>query len=155
MVATIIAAEFPRQIFSGQTNLMSGLYPTVFWWLFAISLALFLLTPLVVGWLVVRMPADYFTAGYRRQLVYWDRHWALRWTVRGAKNLLGAGLIAAGILMLFVPGQGLLTIVVGILLVDFPGKYRLERWLVTRPTVWRTINSLRGRAKCEPLVRPD
>lgn len=134
---------------------MNGLYPTVFWWLFAISLALLLLTPAAVGGLVVRMPADYFTASRRRRLAFYDQHWALRWAVRGAKNLLGAVFIAAGVVMLFAPGQGLLTIVVGVLLVDFPGKYRLERWLVTRPTVWRAINWLRGRARCEPLVRPE
>ena len=44
--------------------------------------------------------------------------------------------------MLVAPGQGLLTMVVGLLLVDFPGKYRLERWLVTRQQVWRSINWL-------------
>jgi hypothetical protein len=70
------------------------------------------------------------------------------------KNLLGAVLIVAGLLMLVVPGQGLLTIAVGLALTDFPGKFRLERWIVKRPSVWRTINWLRRRAGREPLERP-
>ena len=56
--------------------------------------------------------------------------------------------------MLVTPGQGVLTIVVGMLLFDFPGKFRLERWLVTRPTVWRSINWLRERAGREPSQTP-
>ena len=63
-------------------------------------------------------------------------------------------LVLAGLIMLVVPGQGLLTLAVGLVLVDFPGKYRLERWLVTRPPVWRAINWLRKRAGREPLERP-
>jgi hypothetical protein len=72
-----------------------------------------------------------------------------------AKNLLGILLALAGLVMLVVPGQGLLTLVAGLMLVDFPGKYRLERWLATRPPVWRSINWLRRRAGREPLEQPD
>jgi hypothetical protein len=56
--------------------------------------------------------------------------------------------------MLLVPGQGLLTIAVGLMLVDFPGKFRFERWLAVRPPVWRSINWLRKRAGRGPLERP-
>jgi hypothetical protein len=68
------------------------------------------------------------------------------------KSLLGYVFIAAGVLMLVLPGQGMLTILVGIILVDFPGKYRLERWIVTRRPVLRFINRLRRRAGRAPLV---
>jgi hypothetical protein len=71
------------------------------------------------------------------------------------KNALGIVLVVAGLVMLIVPGQGLLTIAVGLMLIDFPGKYRLERWLATRRPVWRSINWLRKRAGRAPLSRPD
>jgi hypothetical protein len=71
-----------------------------------------------------------------------------------AKNLLGIVLLVAGVLMLVAPGQGLLTIAMGIVLIDFPGKFRLERWVVTRPNVWRTLNWLRRRARRPELQRP-
>jgi hypothetical protein len=128
---------------------------TLLWWLFAISLGVFLLTPFVVGWLVVRMPTDYFATKRRRRLARWQEHPVLKPLVAIGKNLLGAILIIAGLVMLVVPGQGLLTIVVGVMLVDFPGKFRLERWLATRPAVWRGINWLRKRAGREPLKAPD
>jgi hypothetical protein len=56
--------------------------------------------------------------------------------------------------MLLVPGQGLLSIAVALVLLDFPGKYRFERWLATRPAVWRSLNWLRRRAGCKPLQTP-
>jgi hypothetical protein len=125
------------------------------WWLFAASVAMFLLTPLAVGWLIVRLPADYFTTRRRTPAAYWQRHPALRPAALVLKNLSGIVLVAAGLVMLVVPGQGLLTIAAGIILLDFPGKFRLERWLATRPPVWRSINWLRKRAGREPLERPQ
>ena len=68
------------------------------------------------------------------------------------KNLIGYVFVVAGIIMLMLPGQGILTIVIGITLLDFPGKYRLERWVVSRRPVLRSINWVRRRAKRGPLV---
>ena len=73
----------------------------------------------------------------------------------GAKNLAGAVLVLAGLAMLVLPGQGLLTIVVGLLFLDFPGKRSLELRLVRHPPVLRTINWLRATAHRPPLQMPD
>jgi hypothetical protein len=67
------------------------------------------------------------------------------------RNLLGYVFIVAGILMLVTPGQGMLTILIGLTLVNFPRKYRLERWIVSRRPVLRSVNWLRRRAGCPPL----
>ena len=67
------------------------------------------------------------------------------------KNLLGSVLMVAGVAMLVLPGQGVLTILVGFLLVDFPGKYPLERWLVSRRAIGAPLNWLRSRAGRAPL----
>jgi hypothetical protein len=129
-------------------------HEVVLWWLFAASLAMFLLTPLVVGWWVVRMPADYFSRRRRNRGAHWQLHPAVRPAALILKNLLGIVLVAAGLVMLVVPGQGLLTLAVGLMLMDFPGKFRLERWLATRGPVWRSLNWLRKRARRPPLERP-
>jgi hypothetical protein len=129
-------------------------HDVLLWWLFAVSVGMFLLSPLVVGWLVVRLPGDYFTARRRSRHAYWQHHAVLRPAVLILKNLLGIVLFLAGLVMLLVPGQGLLTMAVGLMLVDFPGKFRLERWLATRQPVWRSINWLRKRAGREPLKWP-
>jgi hypothetical protein len=72
-----------------------------------------------------------------------------------AKSTLGILLLFSGIVMLVAPGQGLLTIVAGLILVEFPAKYRLEQWLVTRRHVWHAINWLRKRAGRPELKRPQ
>lgn len=122
------------------------------WWLVAASLAVMLISAVVIPWLLVRMPADYFV----HQRIP-ERRWTLfsgPWhvLVMVVKNLLGAILLLAGAAMLVLPGQGLLTMVVGLLLMDFPGKRRFERWIVFQPRVLRAINWLRHRAGREPLM---
>lgn len=125
------------------------------WWLFAGSLAVLLLTPLVASWVIVRLPADYFQQEERRPLKSWEKYPVLRWMLLIAKNLLGVVLLLAGLLMLVAPGQGLLTIVMALVLIDFPGKFRLQQWLVTRRGVWRSLNWLRKRAHKPELKRPS
>ena len=51
-----------------------------------------------------------------------------------------------------IPGQGLLTILIGLMLIDFPGKHRLERTIISRPKILRTVNRLRARYDKRPLV---
>lgn len=127
---------------------------TTLWWLFAMSAAAFLVTPLAVGWMLVRLPQDYFTQEEHHPLESWDKRPVLRMMVLVARNLLGIALVLAGLAMLLVPGQGLLTIAVGLILTDFPGKFRLQQWIVKRPSVWRSINWLRKRAGRSQLERP-
>jgi hypothetical protein len=129
-------------------------YQAILWWCFAASAALFVLTPVAVAWIVVKLPTDYF-ASPQRPKGAWNLSVAARPVFLIAKNLFGIALLVAGLVMLVVPGQGLLTIVIGLMLVDFPGKYRLERWLATRAKVWQSINWLRRRAGREELQRPE
>jgi hypothetical protein len=127
----------------------------IMWWTLAASVAIALLTPIAVAWAVVQLPADYFTREKRRRSSTWEKYAVLRPLYLVAKNLLGFVLLVAGIAMLILPGQGLLTIVIAVILMDFPGKYRLERWLATRRPVWRSLNWLRKRAHRPELQRPE
>ena len=70
------------------------------------------------------------------------------------KNLLGVALVVVGILLSLpgVPGQGILTILLGIMLLDFPGKKKLEHKLVSRPQVRNAINKLRAKFGKPELV---
>jgi len=113
---------------------------------FAISLA-------VVSYILVKIPRDYFRQDNPRQ--FWiDRHPAVRLLGVFAKNLLGVILVVLGIVMSIpgVPGQGILTILLGIMLLDFPGKRTLEYKLVSKPKVLSTINKLRHRFGKDGLV---
>src|SRR4051794_39953861 len=130
-------------------------HQALIWWIFAISVAVTIVTPIAVGWGVVQLPADYFTPKKRRPTSTREEHSVLRPLYVIAKNLVGFILIVAGLAMLILPGQGLLTIVIGVILMNFPGKYRLERWLATRPPVWRSLNWLRKRAGRPELQWPN
>ncbi len=120
-------------------------------WLGATSVVTFLATLVVVPWLVVRLPADYFTYTRRCPQARRSSHPVVRWALVILKNILGTVFIVTGILMLVLPGQGVLTIVIGITFLDFPGKYQLERRLVSFPPVLRSINWLRQKAKRDVL----
>lgn len=113
---------------------------------FTISLA-------IVSFIVVRIPPDYFHKDRPRDL-WSDRHPAVRFLGVFAKNVLGVVLVVLGILLSLpgVPGQGILTILLGIMLLDFPGKRTLEYKLVSRPQVLKTINKLRHRFGKPSLV---
>ncbi len=67
------------------------------------------------------------------------------------KNLLGGLLIVAGLIMLVTPGQGVLSILLGLVLVDVPGKRKVERKIIERKSVLKVVNRLRARAGQPPL----
>ena len=100
---------------------------------------------------LVALPVDYFRADAAP--AEWPRSTLLRWTWKIAKNILGLALIALGLLMSVpgVPGQGLLTMVIGLILLDFPGKRALERRIVARPAVLGAINRVRARFGRPPM----
>ena len=113
---------------------------------FAISLA-------IVSFIMVSIPSDYFRKDRPREL-WSDRHPAVRFLGIFGKNLLGLVLVVLGIIMSIpgVPGQGILTILLGIMLLDFPGKRDLEHRIVSRPRVLNAINKLRQRFGKDELV---
>jgi len=120
-------------------------------WLSVVSAIMFVGSLIAIPWLVMRIPADYFL----RQRHYADRwrprHPLLRVIVLTLKNLAGVALVAAGVAMLVLPGQGILTILVGLLFLDFPGKFALERRMAEQPPVLRAMNWMRSRAGRPPL----
>ncbi|AJD48342.1 hypothetical protein S7S_09650 [Isoalcanivorax pacificus W11-5] len=103
-----------------------------------------------IPWLIVRMPADYFTTRRKPDI---DRGLiaTLVWLLRNALAIL---LVLAGMVMLVLPGQGLLTILIGVGISTFPGKYRLERAIMRRSAVFRSANWIRRRANRAPLDYP-
>lgn len=127
------------------------------WWIgIAVggSLLMFVATLVAIPIVIVRMPPDYFTAIRRRPSAWQWQHPVVAPLLLVAKNAAGVLLVATGAVMLVTPGQGLLTILIGLTLTNYPGKYRLERWLITRRPVWRSVNWLRHRAGVPPLESP-
>ncbi len=130
-----------------------ALNETALWWLAAVSAVSFVGTIALVPFLVIRIPEDYFATTRRHRWEPWaHQHPVIRWSLLIAKNIAGYIFITLGIAMLVLPGQGTLTIIIGIMFINFPGKYRLERWFITRGPVLYTINRLRHRAGHAPLI---
>jgi hypothetical protein len=124
------------------------------WWGSGFSLVMLVATLIGVPWVVARLPKDYFNQPER---AVWrlsgDEPW-FALILGGVKNAVGAVLVLLGLVMLVTPGQGLLTLLAGLLLMNFPGKYQLERWLVRRPGVMAALNWLRGRGGHPPFDPP-
>ncbi len=122
------------------------------WWGLAISAAAAVISFVVVVAIVVSWPPDRFKIeGDTRPAI--RRPLVLHVLLIIAKNLGGAVLVALGLIMAVpgVPGQGLLTAVIGLSLVSFPGKRRLERRFIRRPFLLRVVNRLRARFHRPPL----
>ncbi|GIX30481.1 MAG: hypothetical protein KatS3mg124_0953 [Porticoccaceae bacterium] len=122
------------------------------WALGLLSLAVFAASALALPWVAAAIPQDYFRPRRRRAAPWRNRHPLLRFLFLLLKNLLGLVLLAGGVLMLFLPGQGLLTLLAGLILLDYPGKFALERWLVSHRPVLTALNWLRRRRGAPPLV---
>ncbi len=127
-----------------------------FGWTLGIGLAGSLLTIAVGMAVVVRLPTDYFVRG-RRPRGFWHLHPAVRWALLVGKNVLGVLVIVLGLVLSLplVPGPGFLFILVGLGLVDFPGKWSLERRLVELPRVLTSLNRLRARFGKPPFETGD
>ena len=126
-------------------QLSSFMTAPVFWWMAVASTFVFVLSLVTVPWIIVRLPANYFN--HRHRVVSRPSgHSAAYYSLIVIKNLAGAVFVVMGIAMLVLPGQGLLTILIGVSLINFPGKYRLERYLVSRQFILSALNWVRERA---------
>jgi hypothetical protein len=119
------------------------------------SLVGFIGSLIAIPLILVRLPSDYFDTRVPRHWMK-DHHPVLRVIGLVVKNAVGLVFLLAGFAMLFLPGQGILTMLIGISLVDFPGKRRLEATLIGQPTLLSAINAMRNKFNKPPLiVAPD
>jgi len=118
--------------------------------LFLVSLAISFTAIAVV---MVKVPPTYFSLTHRRDFLPNSR-WCIRSGAMVLKNLLGVFLIILGIILSLpgVPGQGILTILLGLIMLDVPGKRPLEARIIQRPAVLAAVNNLRARYGKPPLV---
>jgi hypothetical protein len=122
-----------------------------------VAAALFVISLIVsfaaIAVVMVNVPATYFSIRHRREFMT-GRHWFVRSGAIIAKNILGLALIVLGVLLSLpgVPGQGILTILLGLIMLDIPGKHALEAWIIQQPKVLAAVNRLRAKYNRSPLV---
>ena len=124
-------------------------YKVYILWLATISLFVFIFSLLSIKWLVALIPTNYFI---KKKKVKSKRKYSFIWFLSIiVKNLIGYTLILGGILMLVLPGQGLFTILMGLILSNYPGKYSIERKFISMPSILKTVNWLRKKSDKPPL----
>jgi len=115
------------------------------------SVVFFAGTLIAIPFILVRLPPHYFDERHPRVWMP-DHHPGLRLLGFIVKNAVGAVFLAVGIALLFLPGQGILTILLGVSLLDFPGKRYVERKIIGQPAVLRAVNALRAKYEKLPLT---
>jgi hypothetical protein len=124
-------------------------YKDLIIWLGLISMVIFFFSLLSIKWLVGMIPEDYFIRNGASKTK--SNNPVLWYFVLIFKNLFGYTLIFGGIMMLILPGQGLFTIIIGLLLSNYPGKYKIEKKVIAIPSVLRSINWLRKKTNKPPI----
>jgi hypothetical protein len=115
---------------------------------------MFLGTLVGLGVMVVRFSPDHFVSqNDRHPIIPMDSRWVFM-SYLIFKNLVGIFFILAGLVMLVLPGQGLISLIVGLSLTNFPGRHRLVRSIVRRQNVLKTANWLRRKFDRPPLKSP-
>lgn len=117
-----------------------------------ISFAMLIGTLAAFPIVIVRLPRRYFADDSRPQPL--SRFRLVHLLLMTLKNLLGLALALTGVVLLFLPGQGLLTLIIGLVIMNYPGKYAIERWLVRRRRVMPALNRLRARFGAPPFDDP-
>jgi hypothetical protein len=128
---------------------------TTLWCMGVVSVITFVGTLAALPILVARIPADYFMRERQSRAANRQQHVAWRLIGVVCKNIVGLAFVLAGVAMLVLPGQGILTILIGLSLMNFPGKHALERRIVQQPAVLQAINWIRCKAGQPPLKVPQ
>jgi hypothetical protein len=122
-------------------------------WLALFSLVTFVISLVLIPFVVERLSADCFLQLHSNNKVISPP--SIRSIIVGIlRNSLGMALLLAGVIMLFIPGQGLLTILLGALLISFPGKRTLIRGLVFQPKIQDSLDWLRKKRGKPPFLWP-
>jgi len=114
-----------------------------------LSLLLLVLSLLATPWIVARLPSDYLQTNKlnRPTGIFGSILFAL-------KALIGFILIAFGLLLFITPGPGLVVLLVGLSMAEFPGKHRLMTKMAGQPRILKSLNWMREKRGKEPFGAP-
>ena len=149
--------EWISNTWSALITWLSDKWATLTWSEVGLGVGLFLVSLTIsfaaIGIVMVKIPENYFSSHYERDFLP-DSPWLVRWGAVIIKNIFGVFLILLGIVLSLpgVPGQGILTILLGLIMIDIPGKRPFEAKIIERPAVRNAINKLREKYNKPPLV---
>jgi hypothetical protein len=97
---------------------------------------MFVATVVAIPIILVKVPEDWFVRPPRAHPL----------PLKILRTVVGLALIALGIAMIVLPGQGVLTILVGLSILDLPIKHRMITRILGNPKVHATIDNIRRKA---------
>jgi hypothetical protein len=113
---------------------------------------------MAITYIITQMDSQYFIrkespvgiANDKKQLTSMNR--SIIYVISIVKVMIGIVLIVSGIVMLVLPGQGIITLLIGLSLVPFPGKNKVEKNLLARKSVQHSLNWIRVKANKDPFI---
>lgn len=124
-------------------------------WVSTISFITFLGTLISLPLIIVRLPSDYFIADKNLARRFCQDKPVLRIIMIVLKNVFGIIFLILGFFMLFIPGQGVITMLIGYSMLDFVNMRGPVYKIVRRPAVYNFINKVRERANKESIQLKD
>lgn len=130
-------------------------FTTLLEWMGLLSAVTFLVSLLLIPFLISRASSEYFLIHPQKVEQRHKRHPVIALLIRIIRNGLGGFLCLAGAIMLFLPGQGLLTILVGVSLLDIPGRQTMLNLLIHRHAIQHGLNWIRKKTGRPPFRFPE
>lgn len=112
--------------------------------LIAASILMFVGSIVAIPWLIRRLPTDHFVSPPKQHSL----------KTKVLRNGFGALLVAAGVAMLLLPGQGVLTIALGLSIMDLEIKHTIVRRLLRQKGIQHAVQRIRVKAGKPPLTIP-
>ena len=124
-------------------------YNQIIQWAGIVSVFLFFLSLFLLRYVILRMPEDYFitasSISKNPQKII----------VRVAKNAVGFLLTICGIILLFTPGQGMITILIGLCLIDLAIVNQFKKKIINNSKVQKALNWIRTKKSVKPFNFPE
>jgi len=125
-------------------------YQQYFVWMGIVSFVVFIASLLLTTLLIGKIPQEYFIHTNQHKVEIKHLGHLIIVIIR---TLIGFVLLIAGIIMLVTPGQGIITILLGLFLMEFPGKRKLELKFIKHNPTFKALNWLRNKAGKSPFTR--
>ncbi|MDB4829420.1 PGPGW domain-containing protein [Gammaproteobacteria bacterium] len=122
----------------------------ILFYLGIISVLIFIFSIVGLRLFIIAIPSDYFI-NKKRVSALRDNSILLWVFYKIFKNIIGYIFIAIGLLALVLPGQGILMILIGLMMSDYPKKFDLEKKIIKINTVRKGVNWIRIKSNVEKI----
>ena len=127
-------------------------YNQIIQWAGIVSVFLFFLSLFLLRYVILRLPEDYFITASSISKSHPKSPQKI--IVRVAKNAVGVLLTICGIILLFTPGQGMITILIGLCLIDLAIVNQFKKKIINNSQVQKALNWIRTKKSVKPFNFP-